>query len=337
MKSFRSSDRKSSAGIEFGAEWYSEIMGKITDATDVVVLLTPHSIDRPWILYEAGVAKGLYEAGVAQGKLGTPVFGVVIGAAFEQATRGPFAQFHNSGADEDSLTRLVMQLIERNPAAAPRAEAVRRHVTAFREDIKQLAGSNKDEKPATPAAAEATSVAKLFEEIKLMFRGIQESNSPRATVSIPFVSESQIEEIELAVKGQVIVVTRDLKFDTRILDVVQKNARRGIKYVYLMPAEGMNQLIATSFLAEDPEARKNLEFHSLGPEDFHFPLDMVVYDPGEERRNGYLCLPIDSSTLMPKRILISGNQSLKTAAASLTSLIESLRKRNKTRSPAKRK
>ena len=33
-------------------------MDKINDATDVVALLTQHSIDRPWILYEAGVAKG---------------------------------------------------------------------------------------------------------------------------------------------------------------------------------------------------------------------------------------------------------------------------------------
>src|SRR5579862_6034940 len=48
LKSFRSSDRKGGAGIEFGAEWYTEIMGKINDATDVVAILTPRSIDRPW-------------------------------------------------------------------------------------------------------------------------------------------------------------------------------------------------------------------------------------------------------------------------------------------------
>lgn len=29
LKSFRSSDRKGTAGIEFGAEWYNAIMGKI--------------------------------------------------------------------------------------------------------------------------------------------------------------------------------------------------------------------------------------------------------------------------------------------------------------------
>src|SRR5208337_4733040 len=63
LKPFCSSDRKGTRGIEFGEEWFKTIMGKLNDATDVVALLTQHSIDRPWILYEAGVAKG---------KLGTP-------------------------------------------------------------------------------------------------------------------------------------------------------------------------------------------------------------------------------------------------------------------------
>ena len=50
LKSFRSSDRKGTAGIEFGQEWYKAIMGNLSKATDVVALLTHHSIDRPWIL-----------------------------------------------------------------------------------------------------------------------------------------------------------------------------------------------------------------------------------------------------------------------------------------------
>jgi len=165
LKSFRSSDRKGGAGIEFGAEWYSEIMSKINDATDVVGLLTRNSIDRPWILYEAGVAKG---------KLDKPVFGIVVGVAFDQATKGPFAQFQNSSDDEDSLTKLVLQLIRRNSDAEPREEAVRRQVSAFREGIKTLIALKPEDKPARPGDAEASDVAKLFEEIKVMFRDLPE-------------------------------------------------------------------------------------------------------------------------------------------------------------------
>ena len=106
LKSFRSSDKKGSTGIEFGAEWYKAIMSQLGDATDVVALLTRHSIDRPWILYEAGVAKG---------KLDTNVLGVALGVPLEKVSTGPFGQFQNCSDDEDSLTGLVIQLLRRNP------------------------------------------------------------------------------------------------------------------------------------------------------------------------------------------------------------------------------
>ncbi|MDX1984024.1 MAG: toll/interleukin-1 receptor domain-containing protein [Bryobacteraceae bacterium] len=58
LKSFRSSAKTGTAGIEYGVEWYRAIMQKLDDATDVVALLTARSLNRPWILYETGVAKG---------------------------------------------------------------------------------------------------------------------------------------------------------------------------------------------------------------------------------------------------------------------------------------
>src|SRR5204862_6445052 len=58
LKSFRSSDRKGSQGIEYGVEWYPQIMKKLNAASDVVCLSTQRSLERPWIPYEAGVAKG---------------------------------------------------------------------------------------------------------------------------------------------------------------------------------------------------------------------------------------------------------------------------------------
>ena len=317
VKFFRSSDRKNNAGIEFGAEWFSVIMKQIDHATDVVALLTPNSIDRPWILYEAGVAKA---------KLGRPVFGVVLGLPLDRATRGPFAQFQNSEADVDSLTTLVKQLIRRNPAAAPRDEAVRHHVGIFLDSIKP----GKSAPSAPPLESEAASVAKLFEEIKLMFRRLEERAYADPPNRVPFVTESQIEEIELGVNEEVIVVTRDLSFDNRIRDVVQKNARRGVRYIYLMPDEGVNLIVTSSFLADDPDARRNLKFIALQPRDFHFPVDMVVYDPAGEGRSGYLCLPVDGSSHVPRRVWISDNQSLRNAASSLMSHIASINEhRNK--------
>lgn len=176
LKSFRSSDRKGTAGIEFGAEWYSAIMTSLKDATDVVALLTQHSVNRPWLLYEAGVAKG---------KLDTTVFGVAIGIPLEQASTGPFAQFQNCGDDEDSLTKLVLQLIRRNPEAAPREEAVRLQVRAFRDSMSGILKS-RGKPSSTPdqTKVDETAVVKLFEEVKIMFGTLPEKLEEKFRASV---------------------------------------------------------------------------------------------------------------------------------------------------------
>lgn len=178
LKSFRSSDRKGTAGIEYGQEWYRAIMQKLDDATDVVALLTTHSVNRPWILYEAGVAKGKLAAS-------DRVFGIALGVSLDEAATGPFAQFQNSPDEEDAITGLVLQLIRRHPQAAPREEAVRLQVQAFRQAVAAVLKGRKKE-PAQPSPrADETSVAKFFEEIKVLVRDVPDrvaselGNDPR--------------------------------------------------------------------------------------------------------------------------------------------------------------
>lgn len=165
LKSFRSSDRKGTAGIEYGQEWYRAIMQKLDDATDVVALLTARSINRPWILYETGVAKGKLEAN-------DRVFGIALGVPLDEAATGPFAQFQNSPDEEDAITTLVLQLIRRHPQADPREEAVRRQVKAFRESVATLLKDRKKEIPQPQPRVDETSVAKFFEEIKVLVRDV---------------------------------------------------------------------------------------------------------------------------------------------------------------------
>jgi hypothetical protein len=167
LKSFRSSDRKGTAGIEYGQEWYRAIMQKLDDATDVVALLTAHSVNRPWILYEAGVAKGKLSAN-------DRVLGIALGVTLDEAATGPFAQFQNAPDEEDAITLLVLQLIRRHPQAAPRDAAVRLQVKAFRESVASLLKDRKKETVQPPARADETSVAKFFEEIKVMVGSVPE-------------------------------------------------------------------------------------------------------------------------------------------------------------------
>lgn len=164
LKSFRSSDKKGNQGIEYGIEWYPEIMKKLEAASDVVCLLTPHSINRPWILFEAGVAKG---------KLNTPVQGIALGISLSAAASGPFAQFHNLDDEVESLTRLVIQLVNRIPGAEPDREVVKKQVETFKKEVQSLLeqqqlpqDKNSDDKQ------DETSVAKIFEEIKVMFQDL---------------------------------------------------------------------------------------------------------------------------------------------------------------------
>jgi hypothetical protein len=134
LKSFRTSDKSGNQGIEYGIEWYPEIMKKLEMASDVVCLLTPNSVNRPWILFEAGVAKG---------KLDKPVHGIALGIPLEVASLGPFAQLQNVDDEVDSLTQFVIQLLGRIPEAEPDRDVVKMQVEAFKQKIAPLLEAQK--------------------------------------------------------------------------------------------------------------------------------------------------------------------------------------------------
>jgi hypothetical protein len=138
-------------------------MEKLNNASDVVCLLTANSLNRPWLLYEAGVAKG---------KLDTPVYGVALGIPLSKANTGPFAQFQNCDDNEESLTKLIMQLIERIPGSEPDHDDVLMQVKLFKDRIKgELEKQPKDVKEEKKTKDEE-SIPKLFEEIKVMFQDL---------------------------------------------------------------------------------------------------------------------------------------------------------------------
>jgi hypothetical protein len=165
LKSFRSSDKAGTQGIEYGTEWYPKRMSQLGSASDVVCLLTPRSVDRPWILYEAGVAKG---------RLDTPVHGVALGIPISKASVGPFAQFQNCADDEPALTKLVMQLVARIPGSEPDREAIQMQVTTFLSRVKSVLAAldNVTTKTEHKPTNDANTVAKLFEEVKVMFQDL---------------------------------------------------------------------------------------------------------------------------------------------------------------------
>ncbi|HEV7488126.1 MAG TPA: toll/interleukin-1 receptor domain-containing protein [Thermoanaerobaculia bacterium] len=161
IKTFRSSDKKGTDGIDFGDEWYKRLMTKLQSTSDVVCLFTERSLDRPWLLFEAGVAKG---------KLNTPVVGVALGVSLSRVSAGPFYQFQNMDDSEPDLTKLVNQLAKRVPGLELDVDVVKVQVAAFKTaeaTILKDAGAA-PEKKETSDETEASSVAKLVEEMKAL-------------------------------------------------------------------------------------------------------------------------------------------------------------------------
>jgi hypothetical protein len=159
IKTFRSSDKKGTDGIDFGEEWYKRLMAQLQSTSDVVCLFTERSLDRPWILFEAGVAKG---------KLNTPVVGVALGVPLSRVSAGPFYQFMNMDDSEADLTKLVNQLARRIPNLELDSDVVNTQVAAFKATeaalLKKLtSGSAKAE---TKEEVDESAIAKLAEEMK---------------------------------------------------------------------------------------------------------------------------------------------------------------------------
>jgi hypothetical protein len=162
LKSFRSSDKKGTEGIEFGDEWYKALMLKLDAASDVVCLLTERSLERPWLLYEAGVAKG---------KLNTPVHGLALGVPLGRVSTGPFYQFQNSDDSEESLTKLTLQLCRRVSGIEPDSDVVKAQVQVFKATttaiLNNIGVAQVSEQKET---LEEGAVAKVLEEMKLLIR-----------------------------------------------------------------------------------------------------------------------------------------------------------------------
>ena len=129
LKTFQSSSMRVKDGIEFGDIWYERLMEKLNAASVVVCILTKRSRDRPWLLYEAGVAKG---------KIEPPVFGIALGISLEKVEIGPFSQFENCDDSEKSLIKLVNQLVGKVPYLKPDDNFVKILVKKFRSTINEI-------------------------------------------------------------------------------------------------------------------------------------------------------------------------------------------------------
>ncbi|MHB1839425.1 MAG: hypothetical protein ACYCPD_06665 [Acidobacteriaceae bacterium] len=161
IKAFRSSDKKGTDGIDFGDEWYRRLLTQLQATSDVVCLFTERSLDRPWILFEAGVAKS---------RLDTKVIGVALGVPLSRVAVGPFYQFMNMDDSAEDLTKLVNQLAQRVPTLELDKDVVQSQVAIFRATetdlLKKLTQGHT--RPNVKDQADESAIAKLAEEMKAL-------------------------------------------------------------------------------------------------------------------------------------------------------------------------
>ena len=157
IKSFRSSDKSGKDGIDFGDEWYKRLMEELQNTSDVVCLFTERSLARPWILFEAGVAKS---------KMTTPVIGLALGVPLSKVSSGPFYQFQNMDDSEADLKKLLNQLARRFQGLELDADVVDERIKAFKDkeaELLEKMSSGEDDED-----TETNSIAKLAEEMKTL-------------------------------------------------------------------------------------------------------------------------------------------------------------------------
>lgn len=269
LKSFRTSDRRGNQGIEYGIEWYPEIIRSIQAASDVVCLLTERSINRPWILFEAGMAKG---------KLDTPILGVALGVELKSASTGPFAQFQNCGDDEESLTKLVFQLVNRIPGSEPDRDTIKFQVGKFKKTVEGILKSLNENLPEISDSDKKNldeienSSAKLFEEIKIMFQDlpsrIERSDSPRRK-SRRRIHSGMMEEMIFSARNPAVGIRLGLSL-----------VRDSMPWLY----EEGNSILTRIQNNKNPSVRKNLlkEFHDLVMFSGRAPFLEQFFDTEEE-------------------------------------------------------
>jgi hypothetical protein len=131
-----STDQNAGGGISPGAQWLPWILERITEADTTLVLLTPNSLKRAWVLWESGAAAGVALAAGKKDSVVPITFGMKDGdipspLASAQAIRG-------DSEGDNGIIRLIQRLngavVHPLPAKALKA-AVRDSLPPFLETV----------------------------------------------------------------------------------------------------------------------------------------------------------------------------------------------------------
>ena len=105
-----SSSKMSSDGIPFGDDWYQWILQEVKNCEIALIVLTSNSINKPWILWEAGAVKGVALASEKEKRVLALTFGLVsdqVPAALSQTQ-------NVKGDDASEITKMLKEIYQRS-------------------------------------------------------------------------------------------------------------------------------------------------------------------------------------------------------------------------------
>lgn len=141
IKFWYSSDPRSMGGMEAGDIVFNKIVKCLNESVATIVLLTPRSINRPWIFFESGMAQGRETLGVI------PVC-VGIGKDSVVAPLNNYQYYQLS--DMASLTDFVTKLLGKAGLKFDKSihkEALQTLLSALQEQTQAFAQSNENKVP----------------------------------------------------------------------------------------------------------------------------------------------------------------------------------------------
>jgi tetratricopeptide (TPR) repeat protein len=104
------STKKEDGGIKHGEEWFQWIVNQVRTADIAVILLTPASTQKPWVLWEAGA---VYGAGIASAESNTRKVRPVVFKLSGSQVPSPFAGIQAVHGDEAAgIERFLSDLID---------------------------------------------------------------------------------------------------------------------------------------------------------------------------------------------------------------------------------
>lgn len=137
---WHSSDSSGTGGIKIGSVWFDEIRKQLENSKVILVLLTPNSIDKPWLYFESGFGQALKNC---------EVIPLLVGLSKFSDVTAPLSLYQSFNiTDYGSLKKFTNKLLSNYniPFEEDLAEGlIQKTISAIIEELKSMESSDSND------------------------------------------------------------------------------------------------------------------------------------------------------------------------------------------------